>query len=101
MTINSEFTASVVIARCRHTEAGSLRWHIRLDTGLRPDLTVAVRLDASNRSAFDYYLLPRLDMALPRLRLSEHNGVSLDAYRCDTLDAFYELTARSELAEVA
>ena len=64
-------------------------------------LTVAVRLDASNRSAFDYYLLPRLDMALPRLRLSEHNGVSLDAYRCDTLDAFYELTARSELAEVA
>lgn len=101
LTVNSEFTASVVIARCRHTEAGSLRWHIRLDTGLCPDLTVAVRLDASNRSAFDYYLLPRLDMALPRLRLAEHNGVSLDAYRCDTLDAFYALTARSDLAEVA
>src|SRR5262249_7247802 len=34
LTINEEFTASIVIVRCRETEAGSLRWHIRLDTGL-------------------------------------------------------------------
>ena len=29
--------------------AGSLRWHIRFDTGLAPDITVAVRMDADNR----------------------------------------------------
>ncbi len=101
LTINDEFTASIVVVRCRETPAGSLRWHIRLDTGLLPDLTVAVRLDAGNQTAFDYYLLPRLDMTLPRLRLAENNGVSLDGYRCDTLESFYELTARAQLSEVA
>lgn len=101
LTINEEFTASVVVVRCRQTKAGSLRWHIRLDAGLFPDLTVAARLDASNRTAFDYYLLPRLDMSLPRLRMAESNGVSLDSYRCDTLDFFYELAARTRLSEVA
>lgn len=101
LTINDEFTTSVVVVRCRATPAGSLRWQIRLDTGLCPDLTVAVRLDAANQRVFDYYLLPRLDMTLPRLRLAEHNGVSLDAYRCDTLEAFYDLAARSQLSEVA
>ena len=101
LTVNDEFTTSIVVVRCRKTPAGSLRWHIRLDTGLLADLTVAVRLDAANRSAFDYYLLPRLDMSLPRLRMAENNGVSLDRYRCDTLDCFYELAARTRLSEVA
>ena len=78
LTINSEFTASLVIVRCRQTPAGSLRWHIRFDVGLAPDVTVAVRMDRSNRQALDYYLLPRLDMRGPRLRLAEHNGVSLE-----------------------
>lgn len=101
VTVNDEFTTSIVVVRCRKTPAGSLRWHIRLDTGLLADLTVAVRLDAANRGAFDYYLLPRLDMSLPRLRMAENNGVSLDGYRCDTLDCFYELAARAHLSEVA
>ena len=40
-------------------------------------------------------------MTKPRLRLAENNGVSLDAYRFDTLDGFFELAARVELLEVA
>lgn len=36
LTINAEFTASVVVARCRETPSGGLRWKIRLDTGLAP-----------------------------------------------------------------
>jgi len=101
LTVNREFTVSVVIARCRETAARSLRWHIRFDTSLKPDVTVAVRLDSSNRAPLDYYLLPRLDMGAPRLRLAEHNGVSLDAYRFDTLDALYGMAARVKLLEVA
>ena len=27
LTINGEFTASIVVVRCRETAAGSLRWH--------------------------------------------------------------------------
>jgi len=40
-------------------------------------------------------------MTLPRLRLAEHNGVSLDAYRFETLDSLYEMAARVSLLEVA
>ena len=100
-TVNNEFTLSLVVVRCLQTAAGSLRWQIRLDTGLLPDLTVAVRMDALNKQPLDYYLLPRLDMSLPRLRLARENGMSLDSYRFDTLDALYGLTARIHLLEVA
>jgi DNA invertase Pin-like site-specific DNA recombinase len=88
LTINDEFTASVVIARCRQTQTGAYRWRIRLDAGLLPDITVAVRMDAPNRSPLDYYLFPKIDVATGRLRLAEENGLSLDAYRFDALDLF-------------
>jgi DNA invertase Pin-like site-specific DNA recombinase len=101
LTINGEFTASVVIVRCRETSAGSLRWHVRLDTGLSPDVTVAVRMDRANRSRFDYYILPMLDMEFRRLRLAEHNGMALDCYRFETLEPLFELSARVSIAEVA
>jgi DNA invertase Pin-like site-specific DNA recombinase len=81
LTVNGEFTAAVVIARCKLTAAGSSRWKIRLDAALK--------------------LLPRLDMRDAVLRLAEHNGLSLDAYRYDSLEAFYELTARSTLRRAA
>jgi DNA invertase Pin-like site-specific DNA recombinase len=99
-TINDEFTASVVVVRCITTSAGSLRWQIRFDISLWPDITVAVRMNQPNREPMDYYLLPRIDMTEPRLRLAEENGVSLDSYRFDSLDAFYRLAARTEILEV-
>ena len=49
LTINGEFTASIVMVRCQMTAAGSLRWQIRFDTGLWPDITVAVRMDRPNQ----------------------------------------------------
>jgi DNA invertase Pin-like site-specific DNA recombinase len=101
LTINGEFTASIVVARCRTTPAGSLRWQIRFDTGLWPDITVAVRMDQLNREGHDYYLLPRIDMTEPRLRLAQDNGVLLDAYRFETLDSLFDLAARATLLEVA
>jgi DNA invertase Pin-like site-specific DNA recombinase len=101
LTVNGEFTASIVVVRCRTTPAGSLRWQIRFDMDLWPDITVAVRMDEPNRSALDYYLLPRIDMTAPRLRLAQDNGISLDAYRFETLDPLFALAARATLQEVA
>jgi DNA invertase Pin-like site-specific DNA recombinase len=101
LTVNGEFTASVVVVRCQTTAAGSLRWQIRFDVGLWPDITVAVRMDGPNQNALDYYLLPRIDMTAPRLRLAEDNGISLDAYRFPTLDAFFGMATRVSLQEVA
>lgn len=101
LTVNREFRASVVIVRSFQTAAGSMRWKLRLDTALKPDLTVAVRMDSANEQPLDYYLLPRLDMQNAILRLAEYNGLSLDAYRFDTLDAFYRMAARTSLRKVA
>lgn len=101
LTINREFTASVVVVRCFTTPTGSRRWKIRFDVGLWPDITVAVRMDEPNENALDYYLLPRIDMTAPNVRLAEDNGISLDAYRFETLDGFFGLAARATLQEVA
>ncbi|RJF85537.1 recombinase family protein [Sphingomonas cavernae] len=100
LTINGEFTASIVIMRCILTSAGSSRWKLRLDTALKPDFTVGVRMNSANANVYDYYILPRLDMQNAILRLCEHNGLSLDAYRFDTLDTFYEFARRRELRRV-
>ncbi|MBA4079898.1 MAG: recombinase family protein, partial [Erythrobacter sp.] len=101
LRINGEFSVSVTIARCFQTSAGGNRWKLRLDTKLRPDITLAVRMDADNEIAQDYYLLPALDMREATLRLADFNGLSLDAYRFDTLEFFYRLTARVPLRAAA
>ena len=101
LTINGEFTASLVIVRCSETNAGSLRWNIRFDMSLKPDITIAVRMDRPNQRPLDYYLLPRLDMTLPRIRLGEHNGLSLDAYRFETLDPLFDMAVHVPVPEVA
>jgi DNA invertase Pin-like site-specific DNA recombinase len=101
LTINGEFTASIVLARCQETASGRLRWHIRFDVGLAPDITVAVRMAVGNRESLDYYLLPRLDVSFARLRLEEQNGITFDAYRFDGLDALFDLAARSPVLDAA
>jgi DNA invertase Pin-like site-specific DNA recombinase len=101
LTVNSEFTTSIVIARCQQTPAGSSRWKIRLDTGLAPDITVALRMDSSNEAPLDYYLLPLFEMTTDRLRLAEENGLILDAFRFDSLDYFFAMTERTKITEIA
>lgn len=101
LTINNEFTASVTIARCSQTDAGSNRWRLRLDTPLQPDITVAVRMDETNEHEKDFYILPRLDMREAILRLCEYNGLSLDSYRFEDLQSFYKMARRAPLRAAA
>ena len=101
LLINREFTASIVLARSFETQTGSLRWQIRFDTGLAPDVTVAVRMDRSNDGPLDYYILPGIDMNTDRIRMLEDNGLSLDAYRFDSLDFLYSMAARTSFQEAA
>jgi len=101
LTINDEFTTSIVIARCQQRESGALRWLIRVDAGLRPDITVAIRMDAENRYPLDYYLLPSLDMTFEKLILAENNAFSLDTYRFNTLDYFIGMSERTRIPEAA
>jgi DNA invertase Pin-like site-specific DNA recombinase len=101
LSINGEFTASIVLARSFETQTGSLRWQVRFDTGLVPDVTVAVRLDHSNERPLDYYILPSIDMSASRIRMAENNALSLDAYRFETLDFFYSMATQTSFQEAA
>ncbi len=95
--INDDFKISVVICHCFQTKAGASRWKIRLDSGLEPDITIAIRIDANNQQALEYYLLPAIDLQDSKIRLLENNGLALDAYRFDDLDLFFSLTERTEI----
>ena len=66
-----------------------------------PSMAVAVRMDEANGTPRDYYLLPSIDMTVGRLKLAEQNGLSLDAYRFETLDFFYSLASRARISEGA
>jgi DNA invertase Pin-like site-specific DNA recombinase len=101
LTVNEEFSVSVAVVRCLETNAGSMRWCVRLDRGLLPDVTIAVRMDRSNLGARDYLILPSFDMDKQVLRVGEHNGISLDAYLFDSLDPLFEMAKRVPLSEVA
>ncbi len=101
LRVNDEFSLSVVIVRCRQTSAGRLRWLIRIDAGLQPDITVAVRMDSTNEQILDYYLLPAIDITLDRLRMAEDNGIYLDAYRFDDLGFLYEMSGRLNIKAAA
>jgi hypothetical protein len=101
LTINDEFTASIVLARSFETQAGALRWQIRFDTGLAPDVTIAVRLDRANERPLDFYILPSIDMNDSRIRMAESNPLSLDAYRFESLSILYSMAARTSFQEAA
>lgn len=100
LTINAEFRVSVVVARCRQTTAGNLRWKLRFDTGLAPDITIAIRMESSNTAALDYYILPQFEMRTSKLGLAEENGLMLDAFRFDTLEFLFDLARRVPVSDV-
>ena len=101
LTINHEFRASIVLARCTTTTTGRLRWKIRLDTILHPDITIAARMTSNNDAIQDYYLFPTNDLTKQHFRLAEDNGLTMDPYRFDNLDLFTSLAARASITEAA
>jgi DNA invertase Pin-like site-specific DNA recombinase len=94
LTINSEYTASLILARCHETPAGNHRWRLRFDESLKPDIIIAARLQPGNEEILDYYLLPRVDVLTERLNLRPENGLILDVYRFNNLNFFMEIAQR-------
>lgn len=101
LRINCEYTASLILSRCRETPAGSFRWHLRFDESLNPDIIIAARLKPGNDEILDYYLMPRSDVLQERMRLKRHNGLVWDVYRFDNLNFFMDLARRAPLEEAA
>jgi hypothetical protein len=101
LTVNQEFTASLVLARCRETAAGNYRWLIRLDNSITPDVTIAARLKPGNQDILDYYLFPGMDALAEQLRLAPANGIVLDVYRFENLNFFRSMARRVRIEEAA
>ncbi|MDB5335985.1 MAG: pinR [Planctomycetaceae bacterium] len=100
LLINGEYSAALVLSRCRQTSSGSLRWRIDFEGSIAPDITILGRMDEANERAVDYYLLPVMDISSPKVLLCESNGAFLDTYQFDSLDFFTSLAARHRI-EVA
>lgn len=94
--INDEFTASIVLSRCRLSRSlsGAKRWLIRFNSSLNPDITIAVRLNENATEILDYYLLPMMGQAHEKLKLSESNPAEFEIYRYNNLDRFFIMAER-------
>lgn len=100
MELNYNLFISIVISRCFTTPTGVRRWKVRFDTGLRPDITIAVRMNHSNEGVHDYYILPALEFSHDQLKLSESNIGFLDSFRTDSLDYLLNLSINIPLDKV-
>jgi DNA invertase Pin-like site-specific DNA recombinase len=101
LTINREYSVSLVIARCRESSAGNHRWLVRFDAALQPDITIVVRLLPGNSAILDYYLLPDIADLGSSIRLASDNPLFLDAFRFDDLEFFTSLARRTRMEEAA
>lgn len=101
LVLDHELSVSIVLSRCLRTEAGGTRWLLRFEESLRPDLTIAVRMNEANQAIKDYYLFPAIDRSGERLRLNDYNHALLDSYRFDDLEFFFEIAERIPVEEAA
>ena len=98
VVVNQEVRVRVTLIRHSLTDFGTSRWVVRCGARSNPDLILAARMDRNNERILDYYLFPSLDPAWRKMRLAEHNGVYLDSFRFQTLDALLDLALRTRLS---
>lgn len=101
LTINHEYSASLVLCRCHVTKAENHRWLVRFDRPLKPDITIAARLTPANDAIMDYYLLPSISVLGTQLRLANDNPLSLEAYRFKDLTIFTAIARRTNIGDIA
>ncbi|CNI33406.1 resolvase family site-specific recombinase [Yersinia intermedia] len=99
LNINDEFTLSVKLARCQRLSGNGLRWKIRFNHLLVPDISIAIRMDSLNKFPIDYYIFPSIDEVYHHLSLKEKNTFQLELYKFNTLNPFYHLVRRTTLIE--
>ena len=73
---------------------GARRWKVRIDVSLRPDITLAIRMDHDNvrRSTITSF---RGSTFASHVSSDEENGFMIDTCRCDSIQAFYALASRT------
>ncbi len=101
LVINGQFTILFVFSRCRDQDARGDHWVLKLDSNLKPDLTVIMRMARGNEQPLDYFLIPRIArLPIPRFEVRAENGFVLDAYRFPNLDVLKAMCRRTEIKEL-
>lgn len=95
LSMNGELLIAIALSRCRETPHGRRSWRLRINPEFRTDIVIAVRLDATNTSALDYYLLPKYVLDRPKLQLGEFNDARIESFRTDSLECLAQLAARA------
>ncbi|WP_236761364.1 recombinase family protein [Acinetobacter junii] len=99
--ISDEVSISLVITRCHRLSSGNYRWKVRFDTILNPDISVVVRLDSTNTTIKDFYLLPRLDFMSDKISIGEFNPVELESFRFENLNYLIGMAERVKWKHIA
>lgn len=94
--INKNLKLSLIISRCKKTAKGSLRWIVRFDRSLSPDISIIVRMDTLNRSIVDYFIIPSFESIEEKLNIRESNPKLLELYRFDSLSKFLSLLSKND-----
>ncbi len=87
VTINSNLTISIYVARCRCDAGRGLLWSVRRRASFRGGWIIAVRIDQTGRNVIDYLLIPATNFSKSRMEFSERNQARLNACRFENVDA--------------
>lgn len=101
LELNHNLFISIVISRCFVTPSATRHWKIRFDSGLHPDITIAVRMDTHNECVHDYYILPALEFSHKKIKMMENNPGILDSFRTNTLDYLLNMSVNLPIDKAA
>ncbi|MBK0095033.1 recombinase family protein [Erwinia sp. S63] len=86
LVINNNLRISVVPSKCKTLQSGNLRWFVRLERSLTPDISIVMRMNAQNSAPTDYFILPKIETMEHQLTLKENNSFLIEMYRFDDLN---------------
>jgi len=101
LTINQEFAAALVIARCRTRANGRYSRLIRREQATQCNLTIAARVTPDNRDILDYHLLPRGDELRANIRPARENSIVLDVHRFESLNYLCKISRKVRIGDAA
>lgn len=101
LILNDELAIKLLLVRCHSQDNERKRWVIKLSPAkVEADLTLVVRLDESNTTPLDYYLLPHLVFRLSRVLVTDKNEANYESFRFETLDLLYSFARRTSIREL-
>ena len=97
LTINSEFTVAVVLARCGRVWNGVQTWRVPSPLGQTPDILLIVRLRWAEESPLDYYAVPRGKIGALPYRLPIRSAYPVECHQLQSLQPLFELGATADI----